>query len=338
MKNSLPSLFASGIKFFSRPWKPTMSLDHDDDDDFAPFLTQELRMNLANYVQTYFNTAKHSDSPNHALNERHEVDNVSVNKDEDGPRHESFTASVNDEDTKDKHMFILERTAAANPPDPFAYCIQFPDSKQVIDAIQDALQAGALSASPSISSTNGDTSPSVSRMAQAIHTAMYSARSSARSFAVEAEDTISGVNKNRKLGKTIRQYDPVGLTLFHLVLLALVVHKLAPIYSLFESQCYWFANIIFDVIVALYPSRTQTRPDAVSGPCVLLPSDYLPQEFGRFCGITINDPRVVAAVVSTVESHFKESKEAYKQKVSFLLLSSHYLLNPQKLLARKKID
>ena len=118
----------------------------------------------------------------------------------------------------------------------------------------------------------------------------------------------------------------MGLTLFHLVLLAFVVHKLAPIYSLFESQCY---------------SRTQTCPDPVSGPRILLPSDYLPQEFGQFCGITINGPHVVAAVVSTVKSHFKKSKEGYEQKVKFLLLSSHYLLNPPKLLAprtRKKTD
>ena len=193
---------------------PTISAEDDEDeDDFAPFLTQELCMNLTNYVQTYFNTAKHSDFPNHALNERHKVDTVSVNKDEDGPWHESFTASVNDEDTKDKHMFILERMAAANPPDLLAYCIQFPNSKQVIDAIQDALQAGAPSAlpsDPSISSTNGDTLPSISHMAQAIHTAMYSAHSSARSFAVEAEDTISGVNLHQNWGRLFGNTIPWG--------------------------------------------------------------------------------------------------------------------------------
>lgn len=329
MKDSLPSVFRfSGIKaIFSLPWKHTMSFDHDDD-DFAPFLAEDLRMNLKQYVQTYFNTAKLSDSPHHALDERHRVDTVGVNKDEGGPRHESFTASVNDEDTAQKHVFVLERTGSSRPiQDTPAYCAQCPDSKLVIDTIQDALremsanQDGPPSTSPSdplLLSTDDGTSSSFSlpSLGQAIHTAMYSARASARSFAVEAEDTISGVN-GRNLGKSVRQYDPEGLTLFHLVLIALVVHKLAPIYSLFESQCYWFANIIFDVIVAIYPSKSKKRPDPVPGPRIRFPPDYLPEEFGRFLGVTINDPRVVEAVVSVVKTRFEESQGIYKQKVIF---------------------
>jgi hypothetical protein len=127
---------------------------------------------------------------------------------------------------------------------------------------------------------------------------------------------ISGVQK-WDLGKSVQQYDPKGLTLFHLVLLALIVHQLAPSYSLFESQCYWFANIIFEVIVAVYPSRSQHHPDPVKGPHILLPSDYLPQEFGWFFGIQINDPRVLEAVVLVVKSHLEKSKDIYKEKVTF---------------------
>ena len=324
MKYSLPSLFASGIKIFSPPWKRTMSINHDED-DFAPFVADDLRMNVKQYVQTYFNTAKRSDSPDHALSERHTVDTVGVNKDLSGPRHESFTASVTDQDTSNIYAFILERTASNRPIQPeesLAYCAQSPESKTVLETIQDVLRTMAPGNRDGPPSFTSDLLPpstnetSASTFAQAIHTAMTSARSSARSFAVEAEDTISGVNK-RELGKSVRQYDPLGLTLFHLVLLALVVHQLAPIYSLFESQCYWFSNIIFDVIVAVYPSKSQHRPDPVAGPRILLPSDYLPKEFGRIYGITINDPRVVEAVISVVKSHFEKAKDTYKEKVAF---------------------
>ena len=298
-----------------------MSINHDED-DFAPFVADDLRMNLKQYVQTYFNTAKHSDSPDHALNERHMVDNVGVNKGETAPQHESFIATVADEDTVNRYVFILERTASSQPIQPeesFAYCAQSPDSKTVIDTIQDVLHtmvSGEPPSTPDPLPPSTNNSSNYVTFSQAIHTAMTSTCSSARSFAVEDEDTISGVNK-QELGKSVRQYDPRGLTLFHLVLLTLVVHQLAPIYSLFESQCYWFANIIFDVIVAVYPSKSQCRPDPVAGPRILLPSAYLPKEFGRIFGITINDPRVVEAVISVVKSHFKNAKDTYKEKVAF---------------------
>jgi hypothetical protein len=186
MKNNLPSLFVSGVKaIFTLLWKRTMSFEHDDD-DFAPFLAEDVRMNLKQYVQPYFNMVKHSDFPDHALNERHIVDIIGVNKDNDGPRHESFTASVTDEDTVKKHMFILECTASSHPIQPeesLAYCTQFPDSKDVIDTIQEVLRemvSGTQPASTSDPSTNDTSSSnSLSLLTQAIHTAMTSARSSA---------------------------------------------------------------------------------------------------------------------------------------------------------------
>jgi hypothetical protein len=288
---------------------------YDDDDEFSPFLAEDLHSKLKQYVQTYFNAAKHSASPNHALT-RHEVNVVGVNKIKAGPLHESFTASVKDINTTKSHAFILERTAsdrAVKPEVRFAYCTQFPDSKTVVDTIQEALNdMGSQSAEPSESQPSSAPHPTLS--ARAVHKAMAAARSSAQSFEVEADDTISGM-KNQELGACVRQYEPVGLTLFHLVLIAFIVHEVAPIYSLFESQCYWFANVIFDVIVSIYPSKTRLRPPPASSPRVFLPADYLPNPSGQFFGITINDPRVVQAVVDVVKSRFEAAKEIYKQKL-----------------------
>jgi hypothetical protein len=290
--------------------------NYDDDDEFSPFLAADLHSKLRQYVQTYFNAAKHSGSPDEAFM-RHIVDVVGVNKVRAGPLHESFTASVKDNDTTKLHAFVLERTAsdrAVNPEASFAYCTQFPDSKTVVDTIQVALNddMGSQSAEPSESQPPSASHPSL--FARAVHKAMAAARSSVQSFEVEADDTISGM-KNQELGACVRQYEPVGLTLFHLVLIALIVHDVAPIYSLFESQCYWFANVIFDVIVSIYPSKTHLRPPPASSPRVILPADYLPNQSGQFFGITINDPRVLQAVVDVVKSRFEAAKEIYQQKV-----------------------
>jgi len=156
------------------------------------------------------------------------------------------------------------------------------------------------------------TNDDASKLARALSWAKAQARSSAQSSLVEleAEDTISGVKK--PLGKCVRQYDPVGLTLFHTALLASVVHTLAPTYVLFESQCYWFANVMFDVIVALYPSATKQVPPSAESPRILLPKDA-----GRWGGVIINDPRVVAAVVSVAKSCFEQEKQKFEAKVIF---------------------
>jgi hypothetical protein len=290
------------------------SIYDDDDDEFSPFLAADLHFKLKQYVQTYFNAAKHSASPNPLT--RHEVNVVGVNKIKAGPLHESFTASVNDINTTKSHALVLECTdsdRAVKPEVRFASCTQFPDSKTVVDTIQEALNdMGSQSAEPSESQPSSAPHPTL--IARAVHKAMAAVRSSAQSFEVEADDTISGM-KNQELGACVRQYEPMGLMLFQLVLIALIVHEVAPIYSLFESQCYWFANVIFDVIVSIYPSKTHLRPPPASSPQVFLPADYLPNQSGQFFGITINDPRVVQAVVDVVKSRFEAAKEIYEQKV-----------------------
>jgi hypothetical protein len=40
-------------------------------------------------------------------------------------------------------------------------------------------------------------------------------------------------------------FRPVALTLFHVALLAHVIHLEYPLYSLFKGQCYWYASLVF---------------------------------------------------------------------------------------------
>ncbi len=352
--NSLPSILAISIRgFYSFPLfsrRGTASSD-EDEDPFSAFLDPGLRSNTKQFVKTYFQLAKGSTSPLHALRGRHTVTFVGVNKGTVNPQHETFTIRVFDGDTDKTHMFIIKCTASTrsieSDDDIFEYFTQCPDSKSVLETIQMALQdmSGAASKSTSlqpfkeraftseslsesqvlllpstnhITSSNSIPAPQSTfiywSLAKAVPVA--AARSSARSSPIqlEAEDMILGV-VSQDLGKSIRQYDPEGLSLFDVVLLAHVVYKLAPTYALFENQSYWFANVMFEVIPSLFPSKSQTSPLPVSPPMVRLPNDYSPKEADWWCGVLINNPRVVAAVVSIAKFHFKSQHARYLEKV-----------------------
>lgn len=130
----------------------------------------------------------------------------------------------------------------------------------------------------------------------------------------------------------------MGLSLFDLILLAQVVHEHAPIYGLFDNQCYMFSSVttIFDAIVQLrsVPSlpdhlgnsgdpapsfipNTPTRPvpaptREVGAPgnanLVIVPS---PDLAGRWSGLLILDPIVKAQVVAIVISKFQDQRALY---------------------------
>ncbi len=328
-----------------------MSSD-EDEDPFSSFLDPSLRSNPKQFVGTYFQLAKVSDDPKHALYERHNVSIVGINKATGSPQHESLTVSVDDGDTGNNHLFIIERNASIRSVKDnvmFESFIASPDSKSVLESIQQALQDMSAAASniastslqvfalgrpspplsesmiPLLPSTNvhaspsNSTPPSSSYLSRSLSAAVAATRSSSRSspaVKLEAEDTILGVKK-QDLGRSMRQYDPEGLCLFQLVVLAHVVHKIAPTYALFESQCYWYANVIFEVILLLFPSKSRTSAPPGSSPTVRLPDEYLPKEAGRWFGVLINDPRVVSAVVTIAKTQFESQLAKYQQKVKF---------------------
>jgi len=162
-----------------------------------------------------------------------------------------------------------------------------------------------------------------SSLAQAFAAASQPSQSSSESN--EAEDKIHGIDK-MDATKCIRRFPPKGLPFFDVVLLAKVVHEQAPIYSLFRNQCYWFANVIFEVIVQLY-SRSASQPGPPPVPtlatgtptdadALLLPAD-LPGEAGRCLGILISDPVVRQTIVTIVSRKFEEVLSSYISAVIF---------------------
>jgi len=127
----------------------------------------------------------------------------------------------------------------------------------------------------------------------------------------------------------IRRFEPVDLCLFDLVLLARVVHDHAPIYGLFDNQCYMFACVIFDAVVQLHslPSATLANPSLSTshGPVpaptrevgapgnantIIFPHVDQSGQSGRWGGLLILDPSVKATIVSIVIEKFNIERKA----------------------------
>jgi hypothetical protein len=92
-----------------------MSSDKDND-PFSSYLDLGLCSNPRQFIKTFFQLAKVAVNPWHALCEQHEVRDVGVNKAKAKPQHESFTASILDNNTRQNHMFIIEHTAVRGIP------------------------------------------------------------------------------------------------------------------------------------------------------------------------------------------------------------------------------
>ena len=182
-----------------------------------------------------------------------------------------------------------------------------------------------------------------------------------------AEDIVSGIDFLDE-EKCIRRFYPRDLSLFDLVLVADVVHDKAPIYSLFANQCYWFANIIFEIVVQLYILPAATRdavgtldpsgPYPTPGPYAIPDPPSIPLaaptpevdpprnanhlilpalgEAGRWCSILINDPIVRQTVMGSIISDFKERLAYYLSEVIFhqICIIDNFSLNKRFLLKR----
>jgi hypothetical protein len=115
-------------------------------------------------------------------------------------------------------------------------------------------------------------------------------------------------------------FNPVGLFLFDVLLIAKIVHDYAPLYGLFNNQCYMFARVVFDVIVQRFSINTSANtPTTVPAPSreANLPTNAnlivvpTPDRAGRWSGLLILDPMVRATIVSIVIARYDEERPLY---------------------------
>jgi hypothetical protein len=121
-------------------------------------------------------------------------------------------------------------------------------------------------------------------------------------------------------GHVLRQIAPKSLSLFELAVLADTVHNYDPLYSTLKSQCYWFANLICNVITRSYVCKEVTNSSfSIKDDDICIPpNNYLLHLAGTWMGILVSD--VEDTVTSIIALKFKEYLREKQEEVSFIIV------------------
>ena len=359
----LPYVLKGGLHVYSFVTK-LFTMPGPKLDIFDTLLSPDMHSDIASFVDRHYQCALLSNEPSHSMQARFSVTFVGLNKAGMPAQHESIAIRVIDTMTDKKHEFIIERNPSdRSHASRFSSFCSFPQSEAVLDSLQAAVRnmrllttqaAEALFAAtrtetenipllplthsqaplqpsyPTTPPTNPAQLSLIDMVTSTLAGAVASARRGSQSISPQklADDSISGCQPNPLIPEhCIRRFKPVALSLFDIVLLAQVVHDYAPIYGLFDNQCYMFASVIFDSIVKEYslpasnwspnpPPIPRTPVPApspeVGGPSnaniVVLPS---PDQAGRWAGLLVIDPIVKATIVSLVISQFHTERDSY---------------------------
>jgi hypothetical protein len=356
-----------------------------DNDPFASQLRPTLRSDIETFTASIYVSATSTSDPTYSLQHRFVVTLIGLNKAGYPAEHESIAIWVLDKKTLEKHEYVIERGPSKHSyTSRFSAFSQYRLSGSVVDSIQKAIlnmrslsseQAESLSASmvtetemipllplafDSVSLTDIPASgipPSSSKdvVTSTLAKVFALTRTMSRTISPQtmAEDSISGrPTGTLNPGSSIRFFKPVELSLFDVALLGSVVHEVAPIYGLFDNQCYMFASVIFDAVVQHFtltsgafdfendnapPPSTSSEPVPYPSPDVGAPSNanviFVPSpaddttgrfpsitaaDDGRWSGLLIVDPIVKQAIVNVVISEFKTLRKSYMDKLSAL--------------------
>jgi hypothetical protein len=138
-------------------------------------------------------------------------------------------------------------------------------------------------------------------------------------------DILRNRKYNMQSGTQLGEFRPTSLTLFHLALLAHIVHVEYPLYSLFKSQCYWFASTVFsaaqiidkDLSRGSIPTGGSLASDETGDEKfddIFLPYHlYVPKKAGCWKGVQIGGCKNV--VLGVILQKFYKDLARYDEKV-----------------------
>jgi hypothetical protein len=279
-------------------------------------------------------------TPDHTIN-RFMVKTVTLNKHTASQsQHEYLTFEIFDacRESPDTYLLFLERTPSSIQLDT-SYFSNHPDSRRILDAIVDHLVTPSWSTLPPnpneshedlplLDASSSSSTPTLSRVmdaasltsTQALH---HSGNILFKSTTVRACDQFlvgQHAKNTHGNGLIVRQLQPHGLTLFHLIVLAITVHKHDPLYSLLKRQCYWYSNTIYHTISNSYSCTTTIntgvglRNETIEEIRIPL-NEYLPDLAGRWMGVRVSN--VSEALVLLMKEKFESDFDEALVKVCF---------------------
>lgn len=270
----------------------------------------------SSFFAQHFNEVLLSPDP-HAEMHRYTIESIALNV--QTPQFEHLIVTVSDaQRTTSPNTGLLCIKCTASDEYITEYFSEHSESRNVLDAIISALEdstlpsASPFSHQPSIDPTptpsstlDSESGPPPSPASQPTLVDPAPGTSTHTFYRSLASVTEQNDTKNFGHEQVVRRIKPKGLYLFELALLADVVHKQDRLYSLFQNQRYWYANLICDAVVALYTCKEQdNRGNAYCQDGVYIPpNNYLPKLAGQWKRIPVSD--VEAAVLSVVLARFE---------------------------------
>jgi hypothetical protein len=128
-------------------------------------------------------------------------------------------------------------------------------------------------------------------------------------------------------GQNIRHFKPKEtLSLFELAILADVVHKTYPKYTLLKEQCYFYAGIVYSALEREYgiSSCSSARLNEDRS-LVFIDNSSLSNKFGRWKGVMVSS--CDDEDVSNVVQKFRDERSSEIAKVSFMIFSITSITN-----------
>ena len=277
----LPYIIKGGLHAYTFISKFFTVMPTPNSDAFAALLSPT----LWNDIRSFVNSLHHFAKFNQNYHSRLLVTTIRIEKASLPAQHKSLSVWVRDTNTEKQHEFVVERTPSGQLDNDgrFSAFSLYKNSMSVMEKIQDTLNnqhTVIMTQGEPDTETDSESEtipllpltdvipklpPTKTSSTSPLSTIDIVTTTIARTFTVVwmssksvspqilAEDSICGhAPGTLKPENCICQFEPIQLYLFDLVLLVLVVHKYAPIYGLFQNQCYMFASVTFDAIIQRY--------------------------------------------------------------------------------------
>lgn len=147
-------------------------------------------------------------------------------------------------------------------------------------------------------------------------------------------DTAKGGYGHGRVVREVILPEDTKFSILDLAILIDVIHRLVPLYSLFENHCFWFGKILLDCILLIatncidhnqdQESDIDNQPYQPPPNRPLLPSSYLPALCGTWNRILVS--QVKDEVLAKVLSEFLKQRTKEMAEVYFPQFCCHLLI------------
>lgn len=108
------------------------------------------------------------------------------------------------------------------------------------------------------------------------------------------------------LGQILQYFKPRNLSLFQLAVIAQVVHMSYPNYAILNTQCYYYAALVYAVAEKIGGIKASKDMDKENIDLVSISGSYLSNHYGQWKGLKVTRVEPDSVVVHRVLERFKK--------------------------------